>query len=159
MSTLQSDISNLESRIHALKDQLNSFDSISDCDRIQIETRLLELDTLLDLIRDGKPPEPNRQAALMSFGTMSHYYLYAACKTDGCKSHFLLMHFEAPDSSGFSIDYPDECLHFEIECSLCQSSHLYGPKDMRTKSSASPLHPRDWKPLLPFPPPSTRESN
>jgi hypothetical protein len=51
-----SHISDIESRIQALKDQLNSLDSISDCDRIQIETRLLELDALVDLIRDGKTP-------------------------------------------------------------------------------------------------------
>jgi hypothetical protein len=42
-NTLQSHISNLESRIQALKEQLNSLESISDRDRIQFEIQLVDL--------------------------------------------------------------------------------------------------------------------
>jgi hypothetical protein len=81
---------------------------------------------------------------------MSHYYLYAECKTDGCPGHHVISHFEGPDLPHFFQDYPDEALHLELWCEGCGQTHRYAPEDMKTKSSVEPMHPEGWQPIVPF---------
>lgn len=87
----------------------------------------------------------------------AHYYLYVACKTEGCPSHFNLVHFEGPDVRFFEIVYPnevvDQCLQAPLRCPVCRRDHRYSRTDLKTKSSPFAQHPPGWKPPLPWPPP------
>lgn len=83
---------------------------------------------------------------------MAHFYLYVLCKTDVCPAHLLLMHFEGPNPPQLPSDYPDPAIHLSLQCPACGQTHSYAPEDMRKKSSAEPLHPAGWRPILPPPP-------
>lgn len=90
---------------------------------------------------------------------MAHHYLYVKCKTFGCPSDLNVTHIEAPDVPYFEIEYPDEALHFSTRCPLCNEVHPYLPEDVKSKSSEKPMHHAGWRPVLPYPHPSTQGNN
>lgn len=83
---------------------------------------------------------------------MAHFYLYVLCKTHRCPAHLLLRHFESAEPPSLPPDYPDPALHLSLQCPACGQTHSYAPEDLRRKSSATPLHPSGWRPILPPPP-------
>jgi hypothetical protein len=91
--------------------------------------------------------------------SLAHYYLYAQCKTEGCKAKLFVLHFEFADVPHVPIDYPEQALHLSLRCSECGQLHQYVPTDLRTESSVEPHHPEGWHPVLPFPPEKPRDSN
>lgn len=82
---------------------------------------------------------------------LAHYYLYADCKTPGCKGRLWLSHLEFPDVRLIIVDYPDEWFPVEVLCNSCGQTHSYRARDVGTQSSHCPHHPPEWKPILPDP--------
>ena len=87
-----------------------------------------------------------------------HCYLFVTCKTLGCGNVHILKHVEWPTDDYAFVDVPKECFPFSLKCG-CGQTHSYEVKEVQTDTSLTPLHPSDFRSVLPDLPANSSDTN